>query len=133
MWKLWLKQELCVRNFEDIVAANRVHTWPESSPVNIPVTSFHQLAFHLVVGNCNLLVLIEDRNSHFFQESVLIECIRDSPSKLIMIQVPAMKASLRCCPMHTLKKMLSQIHKCYMILKKGKNKLKKGKKRHYLW
>lgn len=37
----------------------------------------------------------DDRNSHFFQERVLIESIRNSPGKLIVIQVPVVEESLK--------------------------------------
>lgn len=53
-----------------------------------------QVVTRLKLDNCMLAVMSEDdRNSHFFQERVLIESIRNSPGKLIVIQVPVVEES----------------------------------------
>lgn len=53
-----------------------------------------QVVTQLKLDNCMLPVMSEDdRNSHFFQERVLIERIRNSPGKLIVIQVPEVEES----------------------------------------
>lgn len=73
------------------------YTWPECISFNIPVKE-HLINNTLAQFNVQTLELVTfhhlsgQENSHFFQEGVFIEGIRNSPCKLVVIQVPEIES-----------------------------------------
>jgi hypothetical protein len=87
---LTLHYKISIRHFKDFVNTYWVYTWLECISFNISAENIQLAMVHRDSQKTNYHIPGPrgERNSQFFQIRVLIEGVRNSPIKIVVIQVP---------------------------------------------